>query len=121
MAAEVKTGNEGIYLEIHLSEKLTQDDYHHFIPIIEERIKDQGQVRILVILHDFHGWTTGAMWEDMKFDLRHFGDINRLAVVGESKWEQGMTVFCTPFTTAKIRFFDESKLQEATTWIQEQS
>ncbi len=61
----------------------------------------------------------GALWEDIKFDWRHFSDIERLAIVGDSKWEAGMAVFCKPFTTAKIRYFDESKAAEASAWIHE--
>jgi hypothetical protein len=47
-------------------------------------------LRILFIMDDFHGWTAGAMWEDTKFDLKHWKDIERLAIVGETKWEKGM-------------------------------
>ena len=72
-------------------------------------------MRLLVRMHDFHGWTLGAVWEDAKFDLRHFSHIERLALVGDTKWEAGMAMFCKPFTTAKVRYFDESKAEEAST------
>jgi hypothetical protein len=55
--------------------------------------------------------------EDMKFDFKHWKDIERLAIVGESKWEEGMSVFCKPFTAAKIQYFDIAKLAEAKAWI----
>jgi hypothetical protein len=70
-------------------------------------------------MHDFHGWTLGALWEDIKFDLRHFSHIERLALVGDRKWEAGMAVFCKPFTTTTIRFFPEEKAEEAYDWIKE--
>ncbi|SFI39765.1 SpoIIAA family protein [Planctomicrobium piriforme] len=119
MSVEVKEGVAGKFLEVHLTGKLTKEDYQHFVPLIEQRLKDKGKVRLLVELHDFHGWTAGALWEDMKFDSKHFKDIERLAIVGESKWEQGMATFCKPFTTAKIKYFDKSEAAAATTWIQE--
>ena len=53
------------------------------------------------------------LWEDLKFDFKHWKDIERLAIVGESKWEAGMAVFCKPFTAAKIQYFDHTKLDEA--------
>ena len=37
----------------------------------------------------FQGWDAGAAWEDLKFDLKHFGDIERLAMVGDKKWQHG--------------------------------
>ena len=86
---------------------------------MDKQIQDHGKLRILFVMRDFHGWTAGALWEDTKFDLKHWRDIERLAIVGESKWEQGMATFCKPFTTAKIKYFDESQLDAARAWVAE--
>jgi hypothetical protein len=74
---------------------------------------------MLVRMRDFPGWTGGALWEDIKFHWRHFSDIERLALVGDSRWEAGMAVSCKPFATAKVRYFDESKADEASAWVHE--
>ena len=37
---------------------------------------------MLFDMTDFHGWDAGAAWEDIKFDIKHFADIERLAMVG---------------------------------------
>jgi hypothetical protein len=63
--------------------------------------------------------TRNSLWEDTQFDMRHFNDIERLALVGETRWQQGMAVFCRPFTTAKVRYFDHSELAKARQWIEE--
>lgn len=118
MTVDVQHETSGKYLRISLSGKLDKADYEQFVPEIERVIKEQGKLRLLVLLHDFHGWDLSALWEDIKFDLKHFRDIERLALVGHSKWEQGMAAFCKPFTTAQLRYFDESKLAEAEQWIQ---
>ena len=105
-------------IEVHVSGTLSKEAYDAFLPATEAKIKEFGKVRMLVILSDFHGWDAGALWEDIKFDLKHFGDIERLAIVGETKWEAGMATFCKPFTSATIKYFDESKLADARAWIQ---
>lgn len=110
---------EGKILSIKISGKLAKEDYGHFVPKVEELIKEHGKIRILMEMHDFHGWEMGALWEDIKFDVKHFADIERLAMVGESKWEAGMAVFCKPFTTAKIKYFDSTKLADAQEWVRE--
>jgi hypothetical protein len=109
----------GKVLVVRLSGKLTNDDYKHFVPEVERLIRRYGKIRILVHMHDFHGWTLAALWEDIKFDLRHFSHVERLALVGDRKWEAGMAVFCKPFTTAAIRFFEEEQSDEAWDWIKE--
>ena len=48
-----------------------------------------------------------------------FSDIERLAIVGENKWQQGMATFCKPFTKATIRYFDHADAAEARKWLGE--
>ena len=117
MSNEVELLTTGKLTHLKLSGKLTKESYENFVPAIEKQIQEHGKLRLLVEMHDFHGWTAGALWEDIKFDSQHWRDIERLAIVGETKWEQGMATFCKPFTTAKIKYFDHSKLDEAKTWI----
>jgi len=68
-------------------------------------------------MREFHGWSLAALWEDIKFDLKHFKDIERLAMVGERKWEKWMATFCRPFTSSEIRYFDQSEADQAQQWI----
>ncbi len=109
--------DNGKVLEVHLTGKLVREDYAQFVPVVERLVKAHGKIRLLVEMHDFHGWTAGALWEDVKFDAKHFKDIERLAIVGESKWQHGMSVFCKPFTAAKIRYFDRQATDQARAWL----
>jgi len=115
---ELENSASGEVLEVHLSGKLEKADYETFSPIVEGMIKEHGKVRMLVILDDFHGWKMGALWEDIKFDVKHFNDVERLALVGETKWEKGMATFCRPFTTAKVKFFPHDQLADARQWVE---
>jgi SpoIIAA-like len=106
-------------LEIHLTGTLTREDYQLFLPRVEALIRQHGKARLLVQMHDFHGWTAGALWDDIKFDARHFNHFERLAIVGEKRWEQAMATFCRPFTTAQVRYFDASEAEQARRWVDE--
>ncbi|QDT67026.1 SpoIIAA family protein [Calycomorphotria hydatis] len=121
MAVTVIEGVDGKAIEVRMNGTLTHEDYQHFVPVIEKRIEQSGKIRLLVILDDFDGWTAGAMWDDIKFDVKHFSDIERLAIVGETKWESAMATFCRPFTTAAIKYFDHAELKAAEEWISEES
>jgi len=114
---EAKGGN---VLEVTVSGKLTHEDYQRFVPAFERLVKEHGKIRVLFEMADFHGWQAGALWDDIKFDLKHFSDIERLAMVGDKKWEQGMAAFCRPFTTAKVQYFDSAALQQARAWLASQ-
>jgi hypothetical protein len=113
----LETVSAGRVLEVRVTGKLTKEAYQKFVPAVDAQIKEYGKLRILFVMKDFHGWTAGAMWEDLKFDLKHWKDIERLAVVGDKKWEKGMAAFCKPFTKATIRYFDVSQVDEAREWV----
>ncbi len=46
--------------------KLTKESYEELAPAVDARIQEHGKIRILFEMPDFHGWTAGAMWEDLK-------------------------------------------------------
>jgi hypothetical protein len=119
MAVDLSASADGKILSVRVSGKLDAEDYERFVPEVERLVEAHGKVRILVETHDFQGWDAGALWEDIKFSVRHFSSIERLAIVGEKAWEQGMAVFCKPFTTATVKYFDHSELAEARKWIEQ--
>jgi hypothetical protein len=106
-------------IEIRLSGKIKREDYDRYVPQIEQIIAQRGKVRALVIMEDFHGWDAAGLWQDIKFDWKHFSDFERIAFVGEKTWEKGMSKFCKPFTTAEIRYFTPDKSDEARRWVHE--
>ncbi len=117
MSFTITEHDNGKVIEIAITGKLTSEAYEAFLPVIESKINEFGKVRMLVVLHDFHGWDAGALWEDIKFDWKHHSHIERLAMVGESNWEKGMSVFCEPFTSATIQYFDVADVDKARAWV----
>lgn len=117
MPVELKQINDGKMLEVHATGKITAVEYQQLVPMFEQLVKQHGKLRVLFQLHDFHGWTAGALWEDIKFEQKHFSDIERLAIIGETKWQAGMAKFCRHFTTADIRFFKADQVKVAREWL----
>jgi hypothetical protein len=119
MAVEMMQEAEGRTLRIHVTGKLVKEDYARLVPEFECLIGLHGKLRVLLEMVDFHGWTAGALWQDIKFDLKHFRDIERVALVGEKRWQKGMAAFCQPFTAAEVRYFDRGQSDQARAWIDE--
>ena len=113
--------NGGKIVVIHVSGTLVKADYAGLGSEFERRLQQHRKLRVLFDMTDFHGWDAGAMWEDVKFDLRHFADIDRLAMVGEAQWQHGMAVFFKPFTKATTHYFDHAGFAEARNWLGEGS
>ena len=119
MPIALKEEDGGKMVAVRVSGKLAKTDYEHFVPEFERLVRLHGKLRVLFDMAGFRGWEASALWEDIKFDVKHFSDIERLAMVGERKWQQGMAVFCAPFTKAMIRYFDRGQAAEARRWLSE--
>ncbi|MBZ0113493.1 MAG: STAS/SEC14 domain-containing protein [Thermoanaerobaculia bacterium] len=103
-----------------LSGTLTDADYKVFVPAVEDELeKAAGPAKMLVILKDFHGWTPKAVWDDTVFATQHLHDLQRIAIVGESRWQRWMATVCRPFTRAKVRYFEADEEQSAWEWVRE--
>ena len=117
MTLELNENAEARLLEVKASGKLSAEDYAHFEPAVEGLIQSAGKIKVLFVMHDFHGWEMGAVWEDIKFATKHCSDIAKIAMVGEKDWEKWMSTICKPFTMSKIEYFDASEEQAAREWL----
>ena len=91
------------------------------MPEFERLVRQHEKLRVLFDMTGFHGWEGSALRDEINFDLEHFFDIERLAMVGDKKWEKVMSVFCKPFTTATIRYFDHAETAQARKWLNEEA
>ena len=117
MAIELTENAGTMLLEVKASGKLSKDDYERFEPPVSGLIESTGKIKILFVMHDFHGWDLGAVWEDIKFSTRHCRDIEKVAMVGEHAWEKWMATICKPFTMSSIKYFDAGEEEAARAWL----
>jgi len=119
MPIELKEENGGRILDVVLTGTLVKDDYGALIAAFQRLARVHGCLRVLLDMTRFRGWDAGGMWEEIKFDLKHLGEMDRLAVIGEKKWQHAIAEFAKPFTPAATRYFDAAKTADARAWIEE--
>lgn len=117
MPVELIEKNDGKLLEVRVTGKLIHEDYQKFVPEFDRLAEKHGKIRLLFDMVDFHGWEAAAFWDDFKLGMKHHSDIERLAMVGDKKWEEWMSVFCRPFTKAEVRYFDREAIDDARAWL----
>ena len=106
-------------LGFRMSGRLHDEDYKKFAPLIDAAVAKEGKIRLLAQFQDFQGWDMHALWDDIKFSTKHCLDIERIALVGDKKWEEWMAKVCKPFTMAKIKYFRGSEIESAKSWLSE--
>jgi len=120
MAIEKLQRNKGNVASFKFSGKLHDADYKVFVPQLETLIEQKGKIRLLIQLEDFHGWDPHAAWDDVAFDIKHYHDLERIALVGDKAWEKWMVKLSKPFTGAEIMFFPADEIDAAWDWLVDQ-
>ncbi len=110
-----KTSKELIALTV--DGKITKSDYDKVTPLIDKTVKEYGKVKLYIEIDRIEGIEPKAFKEDVKTYLKHFKDIDKIAVVGKNKWEKLWSGLANPFTSGEIKYFDHDKIVEAQKWI----
>lgn len=67
------------FLSVRVSGKLGDEDFTKLFALIDATVASQGKCRLLIELHDFHGWDLHGLWDDIKFHTMHAAGIERIA------------------------------------------
>ena len=119
MITILETGNPRL-LAFKLSGKLYDADYQTFVPEADKMTAGvEGKLRLMVILEDFQGWDLHGAWDDFKFGMKHYADTERIALVGDKKWEEWMAKLWKPFSLAQVRYFETTRVEDAWSWMRE--
>jgi hypothetical protein len=86
---------------------------------IAKKIDSGSKPRLLVIVEKFEGWERGADWNDLDFMISHGGEIARIAIVAEPKWETSALAFAgAGIRGAPVKFFQPNELATARAWLE---
>ncbi len=117
MSAEI-VDVAGNVLTVRITGKLAQPELARLQQSAAETIRRLGKVRILVVAENFLGWEKGGNWDDDSFQAEHDPHIEKMAIVGEKKWEDLATIFVAKgLRSFPIEFFPPADLARARAWL----
>jgi hypothetical protein len=102
---------------ITASGTVTKEDYDRLLPQLERRLDAHGRLRFLIDIVEVSGFRFGALWEDLKFDLRQQSQFGRTAIIGDRKWQDWATRISSRFYDAEMRYFDANEAEQARAWV----
>ena len=86
---------------------------------IAKKIDSGSKPRLLVIVENFDGWERGADWNDLDFMISHGGEVARIALVAEPRWETSALAFAgAGVRGAPVKFFQPNELAAARAWLE---
>lgn len=107
----------GKVLVVDLVGTLVKEDYKPLAMEFVRLAAKYGKLRVLLDMTRFEGWDMAALWQEIKFDAQHLDKMERLAVVGEKRWQHAIASAGKPFTPAEVRYFDSADAAQARQWV----
>jgi hypothetical protein len=108
-----------IYL-LRISGILERDEFAAAQDELAGKIDAGAKPRLLVIGENFEGWERGADWNDLDFLLSHSGEIAKIALVTDPRWEvQALAFAGAGVRRAPVKFFRPNELEQARAWLAE--
>lgn len=115
----IKEPNESNVVVVTVEGKIRREDYRQELPVLEKIMEDGEIHRFFIKLENVTGFEAGALWEDLKYDLKHKDQYGKTAVVGDRKWEEYAIKISDLFFKAEMAYFAESRADEAWKWVNE--
>ena len=111
---ELMKESEGKIVGFRATGKLSRKDYDG----LEDLARQFGRVRALVYMDDgFKGWNLPAAWANTKLDMRHRGDLEKVALVGAPGWEDWCVRMAGLLMKGERRTFPTNQFPEAWNWL----
>ncbi len=105
---------------VKLIGKLTVRGFQELQTLARLSLEQFGQIRILVELEDFQGWSKETGWENTSFLEENEEGISKLAFVGDEKWKVEIFMFTgKPMRHTAIEYFSQDQFDQAQAWLSE--
>jgi hypothetical protein len=97
--------------------KIDKADYEKVWPLVEQKVKEHGKIRVYLEARDIDFITLRALYEEVKMDVKYFRDFSKAAVVGDKAWKQMATFAFKLVTSGDARYFEFDERQQAWEWV----
>lgn len=106
-------------LSITVGDNFTQEDMKRHAADLEAKISEVGQIRLLLIMEKFPKIEPAAFWKDLKFSSEHYSDIERMALVGQSEWQNWYAKLVDMWPNVEVKHFEMDQMEAAYNWLGE--
>jgi hypothetical protein len=111
--------SSGPVLGYYVTGTITQDEVKEIHRDIERTIDDHGSARLLMDIGDMSTPEPTAVWEDLKLTPEYLGDVERYAILGDSRWQEMAARATALVARGEARFFHREQADAAWEWLRE--
>lgn len=114
--------SKGATIGVEVSGKIDSEEENIWIEIFDNLIKEHGTINILVLLDGKINYGIDAAYEDLKWTFKNLKNMNKLAIISDSKVLGWLVALDSPFgklVGISEKHFETSRLQDAWSWVKQ--
>lgn len=111
--------SEGRVIGFRASGSITEGDYKTLSQQVQAAIDDAGSVALLIDLQGFEGEGPSAWDDDLAFGRAYRHQIERMAIVGDHRWQELLAKLAAPFYAHESKYFDVADREAAWAWLRD--
>ncbi len=111
--------NSHFFLTLRVTGKLTHEDYGTITPVIESALESvkEAKIRVFLDASELEGWEARAAWDDFKLGMKHGKGFEKIAILGNKKWQELATKISSWFVSGESKYFED--VNEALRWLED--
>ncbi len=111
--------DNAFFLSLKAIGKLTHEDYETIVPMLDSALQGIKDPRIKALIDgtELEGWELRAAWDDFKLGLKHGSQFEKIAIVGNKKWQEYSAKMGSWFISGEVKYFETESV--ALDWLQE--
>jgi len=96
---------------------ITKADYEVLVPEVEALVQQGEKARLLLDMTEFNWEKVEAWGADLKFGHDFHNKVEKMAIVGDKKWDQWLTNLAAPFYAREVKYYHSDDIERAWDWL----
>ncbi|MCH9691639.1 MAG: STAS/SEC14 domain-containing protein [Gammaproteobacteria bacterium] len=96
-------------LSLCIKGRLVHEDYQLLTSLLDNAVAglDHPRINVLMDMTELEGWEMRAAWDDLKLGLQYGQQFQRIAMVGNRRWQQVAAKLASWFIGGEAQFFEQ--------------
>ncbi|PSL45918.1 SpoIIAA-like protein [Salsuginibacillus halophilus] len=109
--------SHGNILAYEVSGQVTEDEIQQAHDEVDHLVREFGTLNLLVRLPEMPGMEASAVNDRLRFTKEHYDNIDKYAIVGDSRAVEWISKAADAVTKTEIKHFDLDDEESAKAWL----
>lgn len=103
-------------IEVEVNGKISENDIYEFEQYFKQKKENQEELNLLLAVEDAK-YSLNGLIEDLKFDIKHRNDFNKIAVISDNNWIELGSKLTDILPTVEVKHFNDNEKDKAQAWL----